>query len=114
VTQTPTYQQMRTAAIGQAQALFVQTMGYVAGTAARRSTPLTVGLPAAERDITMRAVQVVPDGRRLGRMLQLLAQGALTVSVGQRFPLEQAAVALAQTRHGAHGSGIVLWPADPG
>jgi hypothetical protein len=96
VTQTPTYQQMRTAAIGQAQALFVQTMGYVAGTAARRSTPLTVGLPAAERDITMRAVQVVPDGRRLGRML------------------EQAAVALAQTRHGAHGSGIVLWPADPG
>jgi NADPH:quinone reductase-like Zn-dependent oxidoreductase len=79
-----------------------------------RLATITADLPATERDITMRAVQVVPDGRRLGRLVQLLAQGALTVSVGQRFPLEQAAMALAQTRHGAHGSAIVLRPADPG
>jgi NADPH:quinone reductase-like Zn-dependent oxidoreductase len=79
-----------------------------------RLATITADLPATERDITMRAVQVVPDGRRLGRLVQLLAQGALTVSVSERFPLEQAAVALAQTRHGAHGSAIVLRPADPG
>jgi hypothetical protein len=47
VTQTLTYQQMGTAASGQAQALFAQTMRYVAGTAARRSAALTVGLLAA-------------------------------------------------------------------
>ena len=69
---------------------------------------ITADLPAAERDITMRAVQVVPDGRRLGALVQLLAQGVLTVSVGERFPLERAAAALAQARRGAHGSAVVL------
>ena len=75
---------------------------------------ITADLPAAERDITMRAVQVVPDGRRLGALVQLLAQGVLTVSVGERFPLAQAAAALAQARHGAHGSAVVLRTGDPG
>jgi NADPH:quinone reductase-like Zn-dependent oxidoreductase len=79
-----------------------------------RLATITADLPATERNITMRAVQVVPGGRRLGRLVQLLAQGTLTVSVGQRFPLEQAAMALAQARRGAHGSAIVLRPADPG
>jgi threonine dehydrogenase-like Zn-dependent dehydrogenase len=69
-------------------------------------------LPAAERDITMRAVQVTPDGRRLGRLVQLLAQGLLVVSVDDRFPLEQADAALARARHGAHGSATVLIPRD--
>jgi len=32
----------------------------------------------------------------------------LTVQVGPGFPLERAAEALAQARHGAHGSAIVL------
>jgi hypothetical protein len=44
----------------------------------------------------MRAVQVAPDGRRLGRLVQLLAQGLLTVSVDDRFPLERAGAALAR------------------
>jgi NADPH:quinone reductase-like Zn-dependent oxidoreductase len=79
-----------------------------------RLATITADLPAAGRDITMRAVQVVPDRRRLGRLAQLLARGALTVSVSERLPLERAAAALAQTRHGAHGSAIVLRPADPG
>jgi NADPH:quinone reductase-like Zn-dependent oxidoreductase len=60
-----------------------------------RLATITADLPAAERDIIMRAVQVAPDGRRLGRLVQLLAQGALTVSIGERLPLEPAAAALA-------------------
>jgi len=79
-----------------------------------RLATITADLPAAGRGIAMRAVQVVPDGARLGRLAELLAQGVLTVSVGQRLPLERAAAALDQARHGAHGSAIVLRPADPG
>jgi hypothetical protein len=63
------------------------------------------------------AVQVVPDGRRLTGLVQLLAQGLLTVSVGEWFPLERGAAALAQVRRGAHGTAIVLGPggsAEPG
>ena len=54
---TLTYQQMGTAARGQAHALFAQTMGYAAATAfacligmqfaVRRSVPLTVGMLGA-------------------------------------------------------------------
>ena len=73
-----------------------------------RLATITADLPAAERDITMRAVQVAPDGRRLGRLVQLLAQGLLTVSVDDRFPFERADAALARARHGAHGSATLL------
>ena len=79
-----------------------------------RVATITADLPTAERDITMRAVQVAPDGRRVADRVQLLTQGALTVSVGKRLPFEQAAAALAHARHGAHGSAIVLGPAEPG
>ncbi len=79
-----------------------------------RLATITADLPTAERDITMRAVQVAPDGRRVADRVQLLTQGALTVSVGKRLPFEQAAAALAHARHGAHGSAIVLGPAEPG
>ena len=68
---------------------------------------------AGVRDITVQAVLVAPDGERLGRLIRLirlLAQGALTVRVGEQFPLEQAAAALVQVRHGAHGAAIVLQP----
>jgi NADPH:quinone reductase-like Zn-dependent oxidoreductase len=73
-----------------------------------RLATITADLPAAERGIAMQAVQVVPDGARLAGLVQLLAQGVLTVTVADSFPLERAAVALAQARHGAHGSAIVL------
>jgi NADPH:quinone reductase-like Zn-dependent oxidoreductase len=79
-----------------------------------RLATITADLPAAERDIAMWSVQVVPDGRRLGALVELLAGGALTVSVGERFPLEQGGTALARARHGAHGSAIVLRPGDLG
>ncbi len=73
-----------------------------------RLATITSDLPAAERDITMRAVRVAPDGGRLGHLVQLLAQGTLTVSVGDMLPLERAAAALARARHGARGSATVL------
>jgi len=79
-----------------------------------RLATITSDPPAAERDITVRAVLVAPDGRRLGRLVQLLAQGALTVSVGERFPLEQGAMALARVGHGAPGSAVVLLPSPAG
>ena len=73
-----------------------------------RLATITADPPAEDRDITVRAVQVVANGRRLGGLVQLLARGVLTVQVGPGFPLERAAEALAQARHGAHGSAIVL------
>jgi NADPH:quinone reductase-like Zn-dependent oxidoreductase len=76
-----------------------------------RLATITADLPAAERDIARAAVQVVPDGRRLGLLVQLVAQGTLTISVGERFPFDQGAAALARARHGARGSAVVLQPA---
>jgi NADPH:quinone reductase-like Zn-dependent oxidoreductase len=78
-----------------------------------RLATITSDPPAWEREITVRAVLVAPDGRRLSRLVQLLAQGTLTVSVGESFSLEQGAAALAQVRHGSHGTAIVIrpWPA---
>ena len=79
-----------------------------------RLATITSDPPAAERDITVRAVLVAPDGSRLDGLVQLLAQGALTLSVGERFPLEQVTLALARVGHGAPGSAVVLLPGDPG
>ena len=78
-----------------------------------RLATITSDPPASERDITVRAVFVAPDGSRLSGLVQLLAQGALTVSVGERFSLEHAAAALARARHGARGSAVVLRPEHP-
>jgi NADPH:quinone reductase-like Zn-dependent oxidoreductase len=78
-----------------------------------RLTTITSDPPPAERDITIRTVFVAPDGRRLSGLVELFAQGALTVSVGDRFPLEQGAAALARVGHGAPGSAVVLEPEIP-
>jgi NADPH:quinone reductase-like Zn-dependent oxidoreductase len=75
-----------------------------------RLATITADLPPAERDITMAAVLVAPNGERLRGLVRLLHQGALTVSVGDWLPLERAAAALAQVRHGARGTAIVLRP----
>jgi NADPH:quinone reductase-like Zn-dependent oxidoreductase len=75
-----------------------------------RLATITSDPPPAERGVAVRAVLVAPDGGRLGRLVQLLAQGALTVSVGERFSLEQGAVALALIGHGTHGTAVVLQP----
>jgi NADPH:quinone reductase-like Zn-dependent oxidoreductase len=75
-----------------------------------RLATITADLPPPGRGIDMQAVQVVPDGARLGRLVELFAQGALTVTVAGSFPLDQAAAALTQARHGGHGSATVLRP----
>jgi len=75
-----------------------------------RLATITSDPPPSERGITVQAVLVAPDGRRLGRLVRLLDRGALTVSVSKQFPLEQGGAALAQVRHGAHGTAIVLKP----
>ena len=75
-----------------------------------RLATITADLPAAERGIATQAVQVVPDGARLAGLVELLAQGVLTVTVADSFPLDRGAAALAQARHGAHGSATVLRP----
>jgi NADPH:quinone reductase-like Zn-dependent oxidoreductase len=71
---------------------------------------ITSDPPRAGRGITVREVYVAPDGPRLCRLVGLLAQGAITVTVSQRYPLEQAAAALDQVRRGAHGTALVLQP----
>jgi NADPH:quinone reductase-like Zn-dependent oxidoreductase len=70
--------------------------------------------PAAERGITVVAVLVAPDGPRLRRLAGLLGQGAITISVGACYPLEQAGQALEQARHGRHGAATVLLPGRRG
>jgi NADPH:quinone reductase-like Zn-dependent oxidoreductase len=77
-----------------------------------RLATLTADLPAVERDISMQAVQVAPDGKRLTDLIGLWAHGVLAISVGAVMPLHAAAAALAQARHGAHGSAIVLQPGN--
>lgn len=73
-----------------------------------RLATITADPPAAERGITVREVQVVPGGARLGELARLAAQGVLTISSTRSYPLEQAGTALAQARHGAHGAAVVL------
>jgi NADPH:quinone reductase-like Zn-dependent oxidoreductase len=84
-----------------------------------RLATITSDAPPAERGITAVEILVAPDGARLSRLTRLLAQGVVTVTVGARYPLEQAAAALALARRGAHGAAVVLRPgmmarADPG
>jgi NADPH:quinone reductase-like Zn-dependent oxidoreductase len=75
-----------------------------------RLATITSDPPATEREISVREVYVAPDGSRLSRLVRLLAQGVLTVAVGERFPLKQGAAALARVGHVAPGSAVVLEP----
>jgi len=73
-----------------------------------RLATITADPPAGERGITVREVQVVPDGARLGELARLAAEGVLTVFSTRSYPLAQAGTALAQARQGAHGAAVVL------
>ncbi|HEY3978440.1 MAG TPA: zinc-binding dehydrogenase [Streptosporangiaceae bacterium] len=75
---------------------------------------ITDAPPAAERGITARYIEVVPDGRRLGVLAGLLAAGALELRTEAPRPLAEAAAALDRARHGAHGGAVVLDPRLPG
>jgi NADPH:quinone reductase-like Zn-dependent oxidoreductase len=73
-----------------------------------RLATITADLPDAERGIAMQAVQVVPDGARLAGLVQLLAQGVLTVTVAGSFSLERAAAGSPQAVHVSPGMAAVL------
>jgi NADPH:quinone reductase-like Zn-dependent oxidoreductase len=73
-----------------------------------RLATITADLPAAERDITMAAIQVVPGGARLGALARLAAQGALSIASVRPYPLAQAGDALSLARGGAGGAALVL------
>jgi NADPH:quinone reductase-like Zn-dependent oxidoreductase len=53
-------------------------------------------------------VYVQADAGRLGYLAQLLDRGAITLTVRRSYPLDAAAEALAQARHGAGGAAVVL------
>jgi NADPH:quinone reductase-like Zn-dependent oxidoreductase len=79
-----------------------------------RLATITHDPPDAGRGISVHAVEVAPDGARLSRLARLAAEGVVTIDVGGRYPLEQAAAALAQVKRGAHGAAIVLRPTAAG
>ncbi len=67
--------------------------------------------PAPRRGIAVTPVVVAPDGARLRLLAGWLAEGTISITVGGRYPLEQAGEALAQARRGLHGAAMVLRPA---
>jgi NADPH:quinone reductase-like Zn-dependent oxidoreductase len=75
-----------------------------------RLATITADAPPEEREITAVEILVAPDGAALRRLIRLLAEGVITMTVGARFPLEQAAAAMAQVRRGTHGTAVVLEP----
>ena len=76
-----------------------------------RLTMITGEAPEAGRGVAVTSIVVVPDGPRLRMLTGLLGQGAISITVGGWYPLEQAGQALAQARHGTHGAALVIRPA---
>jgi NADPH:quinone reductase-like Zn-dependent oxidoreductase len=75
-----------------------------------RLATITSDPPRTERGIEVSQVYVAPDGPRLARLGELLAAGAIGVTVHAPFPLEHAADALACLRQGTNGQAVVLQP----
>ncbi|MFI5615750.1 alcohol dehydrogenase catalytic domain-containing protein [Amycolatopsis sp. NPDC051903] len=73
-----------------------------------RLATITSDPPAPARGITPAEVYVAPDGPRLATLLRLLAAGTLPLEIGARYPLADAAGALAHVREGAHGTAVVV------
>jgi NADPH:quinone reductase-like Zn-dependent oxidoreductase len=63
-----------------------------------RLVTITGDPPTAARGITVTAVEVAPDGARLGRLFRLLSDGALSLEVGTPYRLEDASAALGEAR----------------
>ena len=66
--------------------------------------------PDAERGITVSSITVAPDGPRLAELAQLLADGAISITIGARYPLDQGAAALTRVRAGLGGAAAVIEP----
>jgi NADPH:quinone reductase-like Zn-dependent oxidoreductase len=67
--------------------------------------------PEASRGIKVTSVVVTPDGRRLGGLARLLADGVIGLTAEAQFPLDEGAAALARVRAGTHGTAVVIKPA---
>ena len=72
-----------------------------------RLATITGDPPGEERGVAVSDVYVRPDGRQLAALVELLAQGTLSVPIASVRPLEQAAQALRGGVAGADGA-IVL------
>jgi len=75
-----------------------------------RLVTITSDPPTSSRNVTETAVQVVPDGMRLQRLVTLAANGTLSLDTTDGFALEQAAAALAAVEHGTQGAAVTLRP----
>ena len=75
-----------------------------------RLATITGDPPPPERDIVPASIYVAPDGARLRKLVRLVADGVLTVTVGARYPLERVADAMALVRQGSGGAAVVLQP----
>jgi hypothetical protein len=71
---------------------------------------ITGEAPQAGRGVAVTSMVVVPDGPRLRMLTGLLGQGAISITVGGWYPLEQAGTALAQAQQGLHGAALVIRP----
>jgi hypothetical protein len=58
---------------------------------------ITSDPPQTERHITVEESVVAPEGPRLSRLVQLVAQSLMTVSAGARYAIDQGAGALAES-----------------
>ncbi|MGW3292017.1 NADP-dependent oxidoreductase [Streptomyces sp. NPDC001002] len=68
------------------------------------------GQPASVRGVRTAAVEVAPDGERLGELVALVDAGALTLRVAETFPLAEAAKAHARLAEGGVRGRLVLVP----
>lgn len=75
-----------------------------------RLATITSDPPAEERGVRVTSVYVRADGHALRKLAQLLAEGALQVSVGATYPLLEAAAALEHAVGGSAGGAVAITP----
>src|SRR5262249_5893794 len=73
-----------------------------------RLATIAQGLPSAERGIEQHDVYVSADGSAFARAAELAAAGSLELHVAARFPVDQAAEALALATRGQARGTVVL------
>jgi NADPH:quinone reductase-like Zn-dependent oxidoreductase len=73
-----------------------------------RLATITSDPPDAERGIAISQVYVAPNGAQLQALVELLAEGKLSLDVGSTFAIGDAAAALADAVAGHGGSAVVL------
>ena len=75
-----------------------------------RLATITSDPPKPERGIAISSAYVRPDGEQLQALVEMLAEGTLSLEVGSAFALDDAAEALAAAVTGHGGGAIVVSP----